>query len=366
MKIDSVLIIKNEENNIETLVKQLLIFSNEIHITDTGSTDNTLKILKRLKKENSNLYIHKFEWDMNFSNARNYSLTCYKTKADYQFWCDGDDTLNDKLIETILNFTKEEHNDDIYYIKYKYFETDNNPHWRTSMLRVNAKLKWVDPIHEFIEYTAENKLNYDYFNNGSLLIHHKLESHNNRNIEIFFNMDRTKWNFTSRNRYYYARELEHYGLLDYALFQYKKCIDSDELNYVDKNNAFIALTKHNDKDCLMYFEKLCSNFLVRKDSFYYMGDWFFRKGNIIESKIYYNTCIEYSDPPENLTFLYDINCITNSYLQLNLIEFNSGNMLSALNYNQKILEIDKNNQIALNNIIAIKNAMEQNEQKTNE
>ena len=48
MKIDSCLILKNEEQNIEKLINQLLEFSNEIHLTDTGSTDNTVNIIKEI------------------------------------------------------------------------------------------------------------------------------------------------------------------------------------------------------------------------------------------------------------------------------------------------------------------------------
>ena len=41
-------------------------------------------------------FLHHFKWCMDFAKARNYSLTCYECKSDYQFWCDGDDELNAK------------------------------------------------------------------------------------------------------------------------------------------------------------------------------------------------------------------------------------------------------------------------------
>ena len=110
--IDSCLIIKNEEENIKSLINQLLTFSHEIHITDTGSTDNTLNIIDELQTINSNIFLHYYKWDMNFSNAKNYSLHYDNNISDYQFWCDGDDTLNDELINRLNEF------------KYSYEEAD--------------------------------------------------------------------------------------------------------------------------------------------------------------------------------------------------------------------------------------------------
>ena len=59
--IDSCLIIKNEEENIKSLINQLLTFSHEIHITDTGSTDNTLNIIDELQTINSNIFLHYYK-----------------------------------------------------------------------------------------------------------------------------------------------------------------------------------------------------------------------------------------------------------------------------------------------------------------
>ena len=171
MTIDTCIIVKNEEKTISKLIYQFLLFSHEIHITDTGSTDNTINLIKEAQKSNPNIFLHHFEWCNNFAKARNYSLTCYDCKADYQFWCDGDDELNDILISTLKAFIQSKTMDaDIYFMKYQYFDGDKNPHNRTSLLKTSAKLKWNDPIHEYIEYTTSHKVNYELFSNDSTLI----------------------------------------------------------------------------------------------------------------------------------------------------------------------------------------------------
>ena len=55
MTIDTCIIVKNEEKTISKLIYQFLLFSNEIHITDTGSTDNTINLIKEAQKSNPNI-----------------------------------------------------------------------------------------------------------------------------------------------------------------------------------------------------------------------------------------------------------------------------------------------------------------------
>ena len=355
MKIDSCLIIKDEEENIKGLIEQLLIFSHEIHITDTGSTDRTLEILLELSNIYDNIYIHHFKWIYNFSEARNYSLTCYESTADYQFWCDGDDTLNDTLLDSLKAFSRSNDlSDDVYYIKYQYYDGDPNPHWRTSMLKVNSNLKWYDPIHEYIQVFSTHKLNYVYFNNGSLILHHKKVSHSGRNLEIFFNMEKTNWKFNSRNRYYYGQELQNNGLNDYAIVQYHKCIDSEEENFVDKINSCVKLYLINDPDFIKYFIKLLMKKNIRKDLLYFAGDYyFFKEKDYNFAYLYYNMCLNYPDPAPGYDFLYLHECIMNSYLQLNVIEYNRNNLKAALHCNKEVLKIDPNNETAKGNIKVI-------------
>ncbi len=359
MKIDSCLIIKNEEENIIPLIEQLLMFSHEIHITDTGSTDRTLEILLEYSSKYDNVFVHYYTWNFNFSDARNYSLTCYDCSADYQFWCDGDDTLNDILIQTLKEFSESnDKTDDVYYVRYQYYDGDPNPHWRTSILKANSNLKWYDPIHEYIQIFTNHNLNYEVFNNGSLILHHKKVSHNSRNLDIFFNMEKTNWDFSSRNRYYYGQELQNHGLTEYAIVQFHKCIDTEDSNFVDPINSCIKLYFCDDSEFIDYFFKLLKKNKIRKDLLYYVGDYyFFKEKNNELAKVYYLMCTNYPNPKLENDFLYDYRCQMNAYLQLNVIEWQMGNIDKSLEYNQLVLEIDPNNQTAIGNINIIKSRL---------
>lgn len=360
--IDSCLIIKNEEENIKSLINQLLTFSHEIHITDTGSTDNTLNIIDELQTINSNIFLHYYKWDMNFSNAKNYSLHYDNNISDYQFWCDGDDLLNDELINRLKEFKYSYEEADIFYIKYKYYEDDLNPHFRTSLLKTAANHKWLDPIHEFIELQPDFSLNFDYFNNGSLIIHHRKEVHTNRNLEIFQNMEKTGWKFTARNLFYYGTELAAVGLRESALEMYKKCIYSKDINDITdqinslKEYAFLKF----DEEWIKMFYYLLSNNYYRGDLFYLAGEYYFNVANINElAKIYYLAAINYKYDACISFGLDNFNITVNPLLQLGLIAYNEQKYEEALSYNYKVLEYDQNNETAKNNILFLNNTIHQ-------
>ena len=358
MKIDTCIIVKNEEKTIKKLIEQFLVFSNEIHITDTGSTDNTIKIIEDFQKSYSNVFLHHFEWCMDFAKARNYSLTCYECKSDYQFWCDGDDELNDKLIETLKEFSQSDKYDaDIYFMKYQYFDGDKNPHNRTSLLKVGRGLEWHDPIHEYIGYTTSHKVDYDTFNNGGLIIHRRPTgvAHTDRNLQIFMQMERNQYPFTCRNRYYYARELMYNKLYDCAINQYHKCIDSTENNKLDKYNACNRLFEVKDPEAIDYFFKMLKNNVYRKDMFYTVGKYYYENNNYELARLYYLWCVNSPEPKPGLSFGYNKICHINSLLQLNVLEYKLGNIKAAIKYNNQVLELDPTHKTALGNLTFYKN-----------
>jgi glycosyltransferase involved in cell wall biosynthesis len=79
-------IAKNEAGNIEKLTKSVEGCFDKLYLTDTGSTDNTVEIAKKLGWEVSH-----FEWVHDFSKARNFNFS--QSKEDYVMWLDLDDLL---------------------------------------------------------------------------------------------------------------------------------------------------------------------------------------------------------------------------------------------------------------------------------
>ena len=63
------MIVKNEERLLSNCLESVKNFVDEIIIVDTGSKDKTIEIARSF---NSKFYY--YEWDDNFSNARNFSI----------------------------------------------------------------------------------------------------------------------------------------------------------------------------------------------------------------------------------------------------------------------------------------------------
>ncbi|MGN7939420.1 MULTISPECIES: glycosyltransferase family 2 protein [Bacillaceae] len=87
MKISLAMIVKNEEKNIARCLQSVKDLVDEIVIVDTGSTDNTINIIR----EHQNVNLYHYEWCDDFSSARNYSIE--KTTGDYILVLDADEYI---------------------------------------------------------------------------------------------------------------------------------------------------------------------------------------------------------------------------------------------------------------------------------
>ncbi len=88
-------ILKNEAKNLPRFLESVKGCFDEIHLTDTGSTDGSLNIIKEWMDDgNTPIHLHHFDWVDDFSAARNYSFSHVKT--DYVMWMDLDDVLSDR------------------------------------------------------------------------------------------------------------------------------------------------------------------------------------------------------------------------------------------------------------------------------
>ena len=101
--ISTCMIVKDEKDNILRSLESAIKFSSEVIVTDTGSTDGTVEIIKDFIKSNKEVKLHHFKWNNNFSEARNYSIS--KCTQDYIFILDADEELSEEAVNNINNMT---------------------------------------------------------------------------------------------------------------------------------------------------------------------------------------------------------------------------------------------------------------------
>jgi glycosyltransferase involved in cell wall biosynthesis len=141
-------IVKNESHVIERMLNSIKSIIDCGVFVDTGSTDNTIEIIKKWGEANNiPMYIYERPFD-NFENSRNYAMEMVKGKADYAFWLDADEVLEIKP-----NFSKSNLNKDLYMFNtyigaMKY---TRNECWNTK-----KPFRWYGPVHEFIVCDDKN------------------------------------------------------------------------------------------------------------------------------------------------------------------------------------------------------------------
>ena len=365
MIIHSCLIIKNEENNIVPLINQLLLFSDEIHITDTGSSDNTLVNIEELQKKHPNIFIHYYIWNNNFSDARNYSFYNYDNKSDFIFWCDADDLLSSNLIKSIQEFKSLNYKNtyDVYYLNYMYSKHfPKDLHYRTSILKTAKHFEWRDPIHEYINVDEMPCTLCFYFgqNTDNYIEHQRVHSATERNLNIFMSLYKNHYKFSSRNYYYFGQELLNNQLYLFAYVIFLECINKhdNQLDSTNASNSMYWISQNtqlpdylpNIKDVLL---DLYNRNWRRPDIVTNLAHIEYNNKNYDVAEKYYLEALDNLDNVAELfTFLYNKQQThINILLQLSCIEYYyKKDYHKSLEYNKEILIIDPNHQTAINNI----------------
>jgi glycosyltransferase involved in cell wall biosynthesis len=141
------MIVKDEEKYINSCLKSVKDFVDEMIIVDTGSTDRTVEICKSFGAK-----IFTFPWNGSFSDARNYGLE--RATGDWILWLDADERVDNadahKLRESLED-------DDlilsIHLINYFGENPDPNKAFNIAHTRLfqNKKgFKFVNKIHEML------------------------------------------------------------------------------------------------------------------------------------------------------------------------------------------------------------------------
>lgn len=156
MRISLCMIVKNEEKNIVNCLDRALKIVDEAIVVDTGSTDKTLQILKDNYGEDKRVRIIEYQWENDFSKARNKSLE-YVT-GDWILVLDADERIfcDRKRLEEFLNSRE-----DKAYIIPIYNVIDRvNISVSSTMTRLfrNENPKYHGEIHEQIYVDGKNLL----------------------------------------------------------------------------------------------------------------------------------------------------------------------------------------------------------------
>ena len=163
------MIVKNESQYIRKCLESVMGVVDEIVIVDTGSTDSTKAICQQYTDK-----IYDFEWNDNFSDARNFALSKVSKECNWILRLDGDEELPQKDKVALYN-TIENGQADVYIfpitniLQIKPFKSVLS---KTARLFRNVEgIKFTGIVHEEIDDSVkELKLKIANFDGG--LIHY--------------------------------------------------------------------------------------------------------------------------------------------------------------------------------------------------
>lgn len=106
--ITAIILTKNEEVNIERCIKNVLPYVNRVVVVDSGSTDNTLEIAKKL---GADIYIH--EPFVHYAKQFNWAIDNTNITTQWIYRIDADEIITKELGEEMVEACYRHRNDDV-------------------------------------------------------------------------------------------------------------------------------------------------------------------------------------------------------------------------------------------------------------
>lgn len=155
LKISACYIVKNEAENLAKSIKSLKNQINEIVVVDTGSTDNTIVVARKLGAK-----VYSFPWQDDFSKARNFALS--KAKGDWLILLDADEYFTAKTAGNIRQVIRQAKQLDGLLVQLVNFDVDKaevqNYFNALRIVRKQAGLHYEGMIHEELKLSGDNSM----------------------------------------------------------------------------------------------------------------------------------------------------------------------------------------------------------------
>lgn len=220
------MIVKNEEEVIGRCLESVKDLVDEINIVDTGSTDNTKKIVEPYTDR-----IFNFQWINNFAAARNFSFQ--QATTEYILWLDADDVFSAEEREK-FKALKESLTTDIDAVSMNYYLSfDDEGNVSSSLRRYRLvkrenQFQWIGAVHEYLSVGGH------LLDSDVGVSHLPLSHDHNRNIEIYNQLVKSGEQLSPRDTFYYANELLDHTQYEKAIFYYEQFLTS-KLGWVEDN-----------------------------------------------------------------------------------------------------------------------------------
>jgi len=327
-----------------------------IYVLDTGSTDNSVNLLKKLKINYSVKTFDKWRFDV----ARNYSLSKVPQDIDVCICLDIDEVLGKGWYQELAKVW----DNSLSRVRYTYnwsLDKNDNPiiSFYGDKIHNRHNFIWVNPVHEVLKYKYEEKQ----IINENIVINHYPDASKSRSSYLPLLEESIKEDPSNdRNMHYLGREYMYYGRYNEAIDTLEKHLKLKSATWKDERCAslrFIARSYYNlgrIEEALLFSDLAIKEAPYLRDSYmekalitYNIKDY--KRAEILcrkALKIIKNPKTYINEYFTNDSVIYDI---------LSIALFNNGKVYASLKYCKKALALDNDNERIKKNVKLIESVI---------
>ena len=285
MRICVYAICKNEEKFVDRWYNSMKE-ADEICVLDTGSTDNTVKLLKEKGVNVKQQIVNPWRFDV----ARNLSLDMISQNIDICVCTDLDEVFNAGWKKELLSIWK----NNTTRCKYIYnwsLDKNNNPivSFYSEKIHSRNNFKWINPVHEILECNKQE----NYITTDKIVLNHYPDNKKSRSSYLpLLELSIQENPNNDRNMHYLGREYMYYK-------KWHECIDTliKHLNLPNSlwkdercasmrfiSRSYIQLNRFDEAK--MWLEKAINEAPYLRDPYVEMALLQYKLGNFKEAKKY--------------------------------------------------------------------------------
>ena len=320
-----------------------------ICVLDTGSTDNSIELLKDANVILGEKTFEKFRFD----EARNESLKLVPKDTDVYICLDIDEVMLPGWREAIEKVWQ----DDTTRLRYIYnwsLDEHNTPKVSFYQDKIHGKdYIWVNSVHEILKYLGDNE---NYVQSDELIINHYPDQNKSRGSYLpLLELAVSEEPENDRNMHYLGREYMYYGKWEESIATLKRHLNMKNAKWNDERCAsmrFIARDYKNLGDIIsarVWLEAAIKEAPHLRDPlvelallYYDQGDW--------QNVIHY--CETAQKIPINYkTYINEVFSFDETIDDiLSLAYYNIGNIPKAIEHANNALAINPDNERIQNNL----------------
>lgn len=293
------IIVKNEENALQTCLHSVRDIPDEIVIVDTGSTDRTKEIAARYTD-----HIYDFDWVDDFAAARNFAFS--KATQQYILWLDADDTLTVKDRELLLELIESLDPLVDRVTMHYHLGFDQHGHVtyslrRNRLVRRDCQFVWIGAVHEYLAASGS------VLHSEIAVTHRKDKAHTDRNLQIYRKLIAKGESLSLRDQYYFANECREHGHYEEAIRYYQAFLDSRDGWVEDQISAALHLATcyghlgERDEQLLSLFRAFEYD-VPRADCCCRIGALYLHEQDYARAIYWYETAAQCAKPNESMGF----------------------------------------------------------------